>query len=78
MNCCRNLRGIPAINDRDKEYFIIYFTYENDFFIREFSMPGDCPMTPVRITLALVLVMVVVLLAAGCANGVNQDLNFLK
>jgi hypothetical protein len=35
-------------------------------------------MTPFRVTLALVLVMVVVLLAAGCANGVNQDLNFLK
>jgi hypothetical protein len=31
-------------------------------------MPGDRPMTPFRITLALVLVMVAVLLAAGCDN----------
>jgi hypothetical protein len=36
-------------------------------------MPGDRPMTPLRVTPALMLVMVVVLLAVGC-SGEKQSM----
>jgi hypothetical protein len=43
------------------------------FFTEEFSMPDDRSLTPSRVTLALVLVVVAVLLAAGSHSKRYHD-----